>query len=275
MLPGDPPVTKTLTQTGAYTFICKVHSFYDATTDDVDRHGRHGHGGGRLRRASEPSGVDFTEYRVKTGDARVTGSRPTTPAREPVRVAGQGRGRGPAHGRVPLDRQGRQRRDGQVGRVHHPGEDGHAGPETVTPTPTPNTPAATPTPAPPVPTATPAPKPKPSVQAGQAQQDDGRQVRQERAEAPCHVHGGDERLGDGDGHEQGRARPSSSSRPRWPRPRSSAEAGSTSDDAQADQGDEAALAKAKESVKVTVTVTVKPAGQSAIKATRTVTLTRK
>ena len=64
---AEPSVTKTLTQTGTWTFICRLHSSYSRRR--VERHGRHGRRGGRPD-DNPPSGVDYTEYRVKTGDAQ-------------------------------------------------------------------------------------------------------------------------------------------------------------------------------------------------------------
>ena len=72
-----------------------------------------------LRRASS---LRRRLHRVPRQDGATQGDwvkATNTGGREPVRVAGHGLGRGPAHGRVPLDRQGRQRRGDQVGRVRH------------------------------------------------------------------------------------------------------------------------------------------------------------
>jgi PKD repeat protein len=62
--PGDPPVSKTFTQAGTWTFLCKVHSVLSNGTYT-------GMTGTAVVSAAPsgdaPSGVDFTEYRVKTG----------------------------------------------------------------------------------------------------------------------------------------------------------------------------------------------------------------
>ncbi|HEX6025569.1 MAG TPA: PKD domain-containing protein, partial [Solirubrobacter sp.] len=65
--PGEPPVTKTLTQNGTWTFICRLHSSFSE-----------GSWSGMVGTAvvvaaqatNPPSGVDYTEYRVKTGDTQ-------------------------------------------------------------------------------------------------------------------------------------------------------------------------------------------------------------
>ena len=62
ILPGGPSVTKTLSTVGAYTFICKVHSFYDSTEGAWS--GMVGTATVTAAPAGEqPSGVDFTEYK--------------------------------------------------------------------------------------------------------------------------------------------------------------------------------------------------------------------
>ncbi len=64
--PGDRSVTKPLDQNGAWTFICKVHATYNATSGAWV--GMVGTATVTAAPAGEtPSGVDFTEYRVKTG----------------------------------------------------------------------------------------------------------------------------------------------------------------------------------------------------------------
>ena len=67
MFPGGPSVTKTLTQTGTWTFLCRLHSSYSAGAWS-------GMVGTAVVAAGQttnpPSGVDYTEYRVKTGDAQ-------------------------------------------------------------------------------------------------------------------------------------------------------------------------------------------------------------
>ena len=127
--PGDPSVSKTFTETGTWTFLCKIHSVLTA-------------GPARAWSArptvtaapagDAPSGVDYTEYRVKTGATQGDWVKTAnTGGGEPVRLAGHDLGRGPAHGRVPLGRQGRQRRGDQDGVLRHrhpgPGLPGHRG----------------------------------------------------------------------------------------------------------------------------------------------------
>ena len=83
ILPGGPSVTKTLTTIGAYTFICKVHSFYD--TAEGAWSGMVGTATVTAAPAGEqPSGVDFTE------------SVTTALQGEPVHPA-SGRGQGQGH----------------------------------------------------------------------------------------------------------------------------------------------------------------------------------
>ena len=64
-----------------------------------------------LHRPAEPRRRDTTQYR----NIRVRGPHAGCRDRRPDRVV-HGRGRRPAHGRVPLDRRGRQRRGAQDGR---------------------------------------------------------------------------------------------------------------------------------------------------------------
>ena len=63
-LPGDPPVSTSLSQAGTYTFVCKLHSFKSE--------GRWQGMVGTAVAAAAPSvpgsGVDYTEYRVNGGD---------------------------------------------------------------------------------------------------------------------------------------------------------------------------------------------------------------
>jgi PKD repeat protein len=67
VFPGASPVSKTFTQTGAWTFLCKVHAQFTG-----------GAWSGMIGTATvapssggdAPSGVDYTEYRVKTGDSQ-------------------------------------------------------------------------------------------------------------------------------------------------------------------------------------------------------------
>ena len=109
VFPGGAPVSRTLTQTGTWTFLCRLHAAFTGGAWN-------GMVGTAAVAAGSGSGVDFTEYRVDGGGwvrRREHGGR------QPVRVAGDGLGRGPAHGRVPLGGQGRQRRGDEVGRVRH------------------------------------------------------------------------------------------------------------------------------------------------------------
>jgi PKD repeat protein len=64
VFPGADPVSKTFTQNGAWTFLCKVHSTYSGGTwtGMVGTAAVSPASGG-----DAPSGVDYTEYRVKTG----------------------------------------------------------------------------------------------------------------------------------------------------------------------------------------------------------------
>ncbi|WP_170179090.1 OmpL47-type beta-barrel domain-containing protein [Solirubrobacter pauli] len=66
VFPGGDPVSKTLDQNGAWTFICKIHSVYNAASTTWT--GMVGTATVAAAPAGEtPSGVDYTEYRVKTG----------------------------------------------------------------------------------------------------------------------------------------------------------------------------------------------------------------
>ncbi len=65
MFPGDPSVSKTFTQTGTWTFYCSLHS---SCSDGTAWSGMVGTAAVAPNTAGEPpSGIDFTEYRVKTG----------------------------------------------------------------------------------------------------------------------------------------------------------------------------------------------------------------
>ncbi|MBE2317690.1 PKD domain-containing protein [Solirubrobacter sp. CPCC 204708] len=67
--PGGPSVTKTLNTVGTYTFICKVHAFPDP--NEGRWIGMVGTATVTAAPAGEqPSGVDYTEYRVKTGETQ-------------------------------------------------------------------------------------------------------------------------------------------------------------------------------------------------------------
>ena len=71
--PGDPSVSRTFTETGTWMYLCKIHAAFNGGV--LDR--QTGTAVVSAAPAGEaPSGVDFTEYRIKTGAARVTGSRP-------------------------------------------------------------------------------------------------------------------------------------------------------------------------------------------------------
>jgi PKD repeat protein len=64
VFPGADPVSKTFTQTGTWTFLCKVHATYSGGAWSGMT------GAATVVPASTPeppSGVDYTEYRVKTG----------------------------------------------------------------------------------------------------------------------------------------------------------------------------------------------------------------
>ena len=111
--------------------------------------------------------------------------------------------------------------------------------------------------------------------ADQAQQDDGREVREERAEAPCHVHGRHAGRGHGHGLEQGPQGPQAQVRDAGQGHGQAARPASANVTLKPTKAMQRALAKIKQSVKVTVTLTVKPAGQPAIKATLNVTLARR
>ena len=75
-LPGGPSVTETLTQNGTYTFICKVHAYFEASENAWI---------GMVGTATvtapdtgeQPSGVDYTEYRVNTGATEGTWTKAT------------------------------------------------------------------------------------------------------------------------------------------------------------------------------------------------------
>ena len=63
--PGSPSVSRTFTTNGAWTFYCSLHASLRGRR--VGRHGRHDQRRPRRRRPDAPTGVDYTEYRVKTG----------------------------------------------------------------------------------------------------------------------------------------------------------------------------------------------------------------
>ncbi len=65
--PGDAPVSKTFTQNGTWTWLCKIHSVYSGGTwtGMVGTATVSPAAGG-----DAPSGVDYTEYRVKTGSTQ-------------------------------------------------------------------------------------------------------------------------------------------------------------------------------------------------------------
>ena len=65
--PGGPSVTKTLTQNGTWQFICRLHSsFADGAWSGMIGTAVVVAG----QATNPPSGVDYTEYRVKTGDTQ-------------------------------------------------------------------------------------------------------------------------------------------------------------------------------------------------------------
>jgi PKD repeat protein len=67
VFPGGASVSKTLTQTGTWTFICRLHSsFSEGAWSGMVGTGVVVPG----QTTNPPSGVDYTEYRVKTGDVQ-------------------------------------------------------------------------------------------------------------------------------------------------------------------------------------------------------------
>ena len=86
-LPGDPPVSTTLSQPGTYTFLCKLHSFKSE--------GRWQGMVGTAVAAASPSvpgsGVDYTEYRINGGDwTRHTNTTGASPFLTPVAISTEG-----------------------------------------------------------------------------------------------------------------------------------------------------------------------------------------
>ncbi len=90
--PGDPPVSRTLTQTGSWTFLCKLHATFSGGVWT-------GMTGTAVVSAapagSAPSGVDFTEYRIKTGTTqgdwvKTTNAGAANPFASQVTVSAEG-----------------------------------------------------------------------------------------------------------------------------------------------------------------------------------------
>ena len=102
--PNSPPVSKTFTQTGTWTFICTLHSTYNAVADTWT-----GMVGTAVVAPAQASGVDYTESRVDggawgkgtsatvsaPGRTRSSSARRTRPAtwRRPSRSASRSSGR--------------------------------------------------------------------------------------------------------------------------------------------------------------------------------------
>ena len=90
IIPGGPSQTKTLTQNGTWTFVCKIHSFYDSAA---------GAWSGMVGTATvtpaptaeQPSGVDFTEYKVNDGAwTKATNTAGSNPFASEVTVEAEG-----------------------------------------------------------------------------------------------------------------------------------------------------------------------------------------
>jgi PKD repeat protein len=90
VLPGDPPVVKTLSAAGTYTFLCKIHASYDAPSQMW--FGMVGTANVTAAPTGEqPSGVDFTEYRVNDGAwAKATNTTSANPFTSEVKVEAEG-----------------------------------------------------------------------------------------------------------------------------------------------------------------------------------------
>ena len=65
---ASPSVTKTLTQNGTWPFLCRLHSLVQPTARGAAWSARPSSCAGQT--TNPPSGVDYTEYRVKTGDTQ-------------------------------------------------------------------------------------------------------------------------------------------------------------------------------------------------------------
>ena len=110
VLPGAPPVTATLDEAGTWTYVCKIHS-----------HVENGHyvgmvGTAQVSSRRRDSRLGRRLHRVLAGRRR-PGPLRQHRGRRSVRELVHGVGAGRPHGRVPVDRQRRQHRDDEVGRV--------------------------------------------------------------------------------------------------------------------------------------------------------------
>ena len=116
VLPGGPPVSQTFAQAGSWSFLCRVHASFSGgqwsgMTGTVDvAEPRRRRGNALWRRLHRVPG----EHRRR--DRRVGPERQQR-GRRSVRDLVHGLRARVAHGRVPLDRRGRQRRGHEVGGV--------------------------------------------------------------------------------------------------------------------------------------------------------------
>ena len=173
--PNNPPITKTFTQNGTWQFICTLHSTYDAQTDSWTGMVGTANVTGTAPAAPAVSGVDYTEYRVN-GGAWTKGTSVTVSAlgaqaveyRSADKAGNVETAKSVAFTIKEKTVTARADPDGDPDdpRRRH---DAGCRPRCRRPRRR--------------------PKPKPSFKLAKPGQDDGRQVRQERAEAPCHVHG--------------------------------------------------------------------------------------
>ena len=195
--PNNPPITKTFTQNGAWQFICTLHSTYNAPTDSWTGMVGTANVTGSAPAVPAISGVDYTEYRVN-GGAWTKGTTVTVSAVGAYAVEYRSADKA---GNVETAKSVAFSIKAKV--TPTPTRATATPTATATATATPNTPAADADAGRAGADGHPRPQAQAVVYAGQAGQDDGGQVRQERAEGPGHVLGGDERSGDGDGDEQG------------------------------------------------------------------------
>ena len=194
--PGDPPVSKTFTEAGTWTFLCKVHSVLSNGTYT----GMVGTADVTAAPAGDaPSGVDYTEYRVNSGDW-VKGTSVTVSDEADYTVEYRSADKA---GNVEAAKSVAFKIDLPVERVDGDADRDGDGDATATATATPATPQATPAPAAPDRHAGSA-----GAQAGgdvhavEAVQDHGRALRHEGSVDSGDLHRRDERSGDGHGGPQ-------------------------------------------------------------------------
>ncbi len=196
--PNNPPITKTFTQNGTWQFICTLHSTYNAQTDSWT-----GMVGTANVTGSAPAGA---------GDrpASTTPSTASTaaPGRRATRVTVSAVGPTPVDYRS-ADKAGNVETAKSVAfsiKAKAPRSRPRRRPRRRRPRRPTATPTATPHPrhadGPAGAAVSPAPV-KPSVKLAKPSKTTVAKFAKSGLEDPGHVHGGDERHGDGDGHEQG------------------------------------------------------------------------